>query len=72
MTLDRTCNDQSVITLEVDDTFKVMHVYNARLKVYRRYTNQEGSTRSGINMSASPDMSAGPEGAHKGLDWHKC
>ena len=28
--------------------------------------------RSGINMSASPDPSAGPEGSHEGLDWHKC
>ena len=35
-------------------------------------TNQEGRTRSGINTSASPDPSAGPEGAHEGLDWHKC
>ena len=41
-------------------------------KEYIDNTNQEGRTRSGIHTSASPDPSAGPEGAHEGLDWHKC
>ena len=32
-----------------------------------------GGLRSGARSTrASPDPSAGPEGAHKGLDWHKC
>ena len=35
--------------------------------VYIDDTNQEGRTRSGINMSVRPDPSAGPEGAHEGL-----